>query len=52
LAPHRDKLLPPGIVQELVPNLFAALEGRTVPVVALLIGFDVQDFERERDSAG
>jgi len=37
----------PGLVQELVADLFPALGGHLVPLVTLLTDFDVQEFERE-----
>ncbi|HYV68165.1 MAG TPA: hypothetical protein VE964_18125 [Myxococcales bacterium] len=40
-----DELLPPWVVQDLVPSLFPKLTGKTVPIVALLTEFDVQEFE-------
>lgn len=46
-----DELVAPWLVQELVPSLFPALAGKTVPVVALLTEFDVQEFEIECESA-
>ena len=46
-----DELLAPWVVQELVPSLFPALLGKTVPVVALLTEFDVQEFEIECESS-
>ena len=46
-----DELLAPWVVQELLPSLFPALVGKTVPVVALLTEFDVQEFEIECESS-
>ena len=40
-----DELLPAWVVQDLVPSLFPALAGKTVPIVSLLTEFDVQEFE-------
>lgn len=47
-----DEFLAPSVVQELLTSLFPALEGKTVPFVALLTEFDVQEFEIERESSG
>ena len=41
------EVVPPGLVQELVADLFPALGGHLVPLVTLLTDFDVQEFERE-----
>jgi hypothetical protein len=46
-----DERLSPSVVQELLPSLFPALEGRTVAFVTLLTEFDVQEFEIECESS-
>jgi hypothetical protein len=47
-----DELLAPWRAQELVPSLFPALARKTVPFVALLTEFDVQEFECECEPSG
>ena len=45
-----DELLPPWVVQDLVPSLFPALAGQKLSIVALLTEFDVQEFEVAREA--
>jgi hypothetical protein len=44
-------VVPPALVQEVAADLFPALGDKLVSVVTLLTDFDVEEFEREIESA-